>query len=80
MIVDYLVGRDPGADPTAVTDSAMAALQEAKKKPAKYKLAEVLTNLVLNPDQQNSWDAVRSLRSIAAAVVRLLDNLAGCSN
>ncbi|CBJ28383.1 conserved unknown protein [Ectocarpus siliculosus] len=68
VIVDYLVGRDPGGDPTVVTDSAMAALQEAKKKPAKYKLAEVLTNLVLNPDQQNSWNAVRSLRSIAAAV------------
>ncbi|CAM9570405.1 unnamed protein product [Ectocarpus sp. 4 AP-2014] len=68
VIVDYLVGRDPGRDPTMVTDSAMAALQEAKKKPAKYKLAEVLTNLVLDPDQQNSWNAVRSLRSIAAAV------------
>lgn len=63
-----------------VTDSAMAALQEAKKKPAKYKLADVLTSLVLNPDQQNSWNAVRSLRSIAAAVVRLLVVVyAGCS-
>lgn len=47
----------------------MAALQEAKKKPAKYKLAETLARLVLNPDQGNSWNAVRSLRSIAATVV-----------
>ncbi len=44
-------------------------MQEAKKKPAKYKLAEVLANLVFNPDQANSWSAVRSLRSIAATVV-----------
>lgn len=69
MLVEYLVGRDAGADPTTPSDTALAALQEAKKKPAKYKLAEVLANLVLNPDQTNSWNAVRSLRSIAATVV-----------
>lgn len=72
MIVDYLVGRDAGADPALPTDSALAALQEAKKKPAKYKLAEVLANLVLSPDRGNSWNAVRSLRSLAAAVVRAI--------
>lgn len=72
MIVDYLVGRDASADPTLPSETAMAALQEAKKKPAKYKLAEVLAGLVLNPDQGNSWNAVRSLRSIAATVVRRL--------
>lgn len=69
VIVDYLVGRALGANPTLPSDTALAALQEAKKNPAKYKLAEVLASLVLNPDQANSWNAVRSLRSIAATVV-----------
>lgn len=69
MLVEYLVGRDAGADPTLPSDTALATLQEAKKKPAKYKLAEVLATLVLNPDHTNSWNAVRSLRSIAATVV-----------
>ena len=69
MLVEYLVGRDAGADPTLASDTALAALQEAKKKPAKYKLAETLATLVLNPDQTNSWNAVRSLRSIAATLV-----------
>lgn len=69
MIADYLVGRGADADPTLPSDTALAALQEAKKKPGKYKLAEVLANLVFNPDQANSWNAVRSLRSIAATVV-----------
>ena len=68
VIVDYFVGPD-GADPTRANDTTMAAMQEAKKKPAKYKLAEVLGNLVLNPDGGNSWNAVRSLRSMAATVV-----------
>lgn len=69
MLVEYLVGRDAGEDPSVPSDTALAALQEAKKKPAKYKLAEVLANLVLHPDKTNSWNAVRSLRSIAATVV-----------
>lgn len=51
------------------SENTLAAMQEAKKKPAKYKLAEVLGNLVLNPDRRNSWNAVRSLRSMAAVVV-----------
>lgn len=69
VIAEYLVGRAADADPTLPSDAALAALQEAKKKPAKYKLAEVLATLVFNPDQANSWSAVRSLRSIAATVV-----------
>lgn len=44
-------------------------MEEATKKPSKYKLAEVMGNLVLNPDRENSWNAVRSLRSMAATVV-----------
>lgn len=68
VIVDYFVGPD-AADPTKPSDATLAAMQEAKKKPAKYKLAEVLGNLVLNLDVRNSWNAVRSLRSMAATVV-----------
>lgn len=70
VIVEYLIGGDNG-DPTSARDTTLAAIQEAKKKPAKFKLAEVLGNLVLNPDPTNSWNAVRSLRSMAAVVVRV---------
>lgn len=79
MLVDYLVGPD-AADPTKASDTTMAAMQEAKKKPAKYKLAEVLGNLVLNPDAANSWNAVRSLRSMAATVVSAPAAVRVCSS
>lgn len=79
MLVDYLVGPD-AADATKASDATMAAMQEAKKKPTKYKLAEVLGNLVLNPDGENSWNAVRSLRSMAATVVRAPAAVRVCSS
>lgn len=66
--MDYLVGRD-GKDVAVVSTNTLKAMEEAKKKPAKYKLAEMMGNLVLNPDRGNSWNAVRSLRSMAATVV-----------
>lgn len=68
VVADYLVGRDLG-DPAVANGNTLAAMQEAKKKPTKYKLAEVLGNLVVSPDRGNSWNAVRSLRSMAATVV-----------
>lgn len=51
------------------SNNTLKAMEEAKKKPQKYKMAEMMGNLVLNPDQGNSWNAVRSLRSMAAIVV-----------
>ena len=78
MIVDYLVGPD-AADPTKASEGTLAAMQEAKKKPAKYKMAEVLGNLVLNPDEGNSWNAVRCLRSMAATVASAPAAVRTCS-
>lgn len=68
VIVDFLVGRG-GGDPTLASETTLVAMQEAKKKPSKFKLAETLGNLVLSSDHENSWNAVRSLRSMAATWV-----------
>ena len=52
--------------------NTLNAMEQAKKKPAKYRIAEVMGNLVLNSDRGNSWNAVRSLRSMAATVVSMV--------
>lgn len=71
VIVDYFIGRE-GNDVAVASANTLKAMEQAKKKPAKYRIAEVIGNLVLNPDRGNSWNAVRSLRSMAATVVSLV--------
>lgn len=71
VIADYLVGRDGGGDPIKAKDTTLLAMQEAGVKPSKYMLPDVLSNLLFNSDRDNSWNAVRSLRAMAAVVVSL---------
>lgn len=66
--MDYLVGRE--GDATAVNNNAQRAMEQAKRS-SKYKMADVLGNLVLNPDRSNSLNAIRSLRAMAAIVVSM---------
>lgn len=75
VVTDYLVGRDGGGDPTKAKERTLLAMQEAGGKPSKYKLADVLSKLLFNSDRDNSWNAVRSLRAMAAVVVSLLDDI-----
>ena len=63
-----MIGRDGNL--AKAKDTTLSAMQEASKKLDKYKMAEVLSNLVHDSDQGNAWNAVRSLRAMAAVVVR----------
>lgn len=71
VITDYLVGRDGGGDPTKAKDTTLLAMQEAGGKPSKHSLPDVLSNLLFDSDRDNSSNAVRSLRAMAAVVVSL---------
>lgn len=69
-----MAGKDDG-NPNVASENTLKAMEEAKKSPTKYKMAEVLGKFALNSDQRNSWNAVRSLRSMAAVVVSFVGNI-----
>ncbi|CAM9187272.1 unnamed protein product, partial [Choristocarpus tenellus] len=69
VIADYVV--QGVGDPAKSTEAALSILKEVRKKPGKYKLVEVIGNLILSPDPVNAWNAVRTLRCLVACVGEL---------
>ncbi|CAM9545189.1 unnamed protein product, partial [Discosporangium mesarthrocarpum] len=68
VIADYIVQGGEDRDPSVATDTALSLLKEARKKPGKFKVAEVIGNLVVSQDLNNAWHAVRAMRCLAAAI------------